>query len=179
MEQRSSEVVAVFDDPVALRRAADRLADDAKLRRLATALGAALTPLPAAFFEAGQAEQRLAGVFGVKTTESFGSFSRAELSAGAALMRTSRADGESTVMAKLDGTPNALALGRDAVYVSVVKTGFSRPKLGRYRARRGRGRSGGHRLSRGGRRGGRHAGLGRAHLVGTTTDRGESQRQDE
>ena len=40
-------------------------------------VGAALTPLPAAFFDAGHAEERLAQLFGVKTMESFGNFSRA------------------------------------------------------------------------------------------------------
>jgi DNA mismatch repair protein MutS len=45
-----------------------------------------LTPLPAAFFDAAAAEPRLAELFGVKTMESFGNFSRAELSAGAALI---------------------------------------------------------------------------------------------
>ncbi len=42
--------------------------------------------MPAAFFDAGRAEARLADLFGVKTMEAFGGFSRAELSAGAALI---------------------------------------------------------------------------------------------
>ncbi len=66
--------------------AADRLMQDHDIRRTIAQVGAALTPLPAAFFDAGGAEQRLAGLFGVKTMESFGSFSRAELSAAAALI---------------------------------------------------------------------------------------------
>ena len=53
---------------------------------LVSDIGAALTPLPAAFFDAGHAEERLAQLFGVKTMESFGNFSRGELSAGAALI---------------------------------------------------------------------------------------------
>ncbi len=64
----------------------ERVAEDATLRALIGATGAALTPLPAAFFDATTAEARLAGLFGVKTMEAFGNFSRAELSAGAALI---------------------------------------------------------------------------------------------
>ena len=64
----------------------DRLASDAEMRSLVGVLGAALTPLPAAFFDAAHAEDRLAALFGVKTMEAFGSFTRAELSAGAALI---------------------------------------------------------------------------------------------
>ena len=57
-----------------------------EIRNLVGGLGAALTPLPAAFFDSGHAEERLAKLFGVKTMESFGNFSRAELSAAAALI---------------------------------------------------------------------------------------------
>jgi DNA mismatch repair protein MutS len=64
----------------------DKLMEDSDTRRMATTAGAAVTPLPPAFFDAGQAENRLAQVFGVKTMEAFGSFSRAELAAGAALV---------------------------------------------------------------------------------------------
>ena len=66
--------------------AVDRLAEDAEIRNLVGGLGAALTPLPAAFFDSGHAEERLAKLFGVKTMELFGHFSRAELSAAAALI---------------------------------------------------------------------------------------------
>jgi DNA mismatch repair protein MutS len=65
---------------------AERTADDAAMRAVLTATGAAITPLPAAFFDATTAEPRLAELFGVKTMDSFGSFSRAELSAGAGLI---------------------------------------------------------------------------------------------
>ncbi len=65
---------------------AERTADDAAMRAVLTATGAAMTPLPAAFFDAATAEPRLAELFGVKTMDSFGSFSRAELSAGAGLI---------------------------------------------------------------------------------------------
>jgi DNA mismatch repair protein MutS len=64
----------------------ERLAEDSEIRNAISAIEAAPTPLPAAFFEAGAAEARLAELFGVKTMESFGNFSRAELSAGAALI---------------------------------------------------------------------------------------------
>ena len=64
----------------------DRLAEEAAVRELARDAGAALTPLPAAFFDAAHAEARLSSLFGVNTMESFGSFSRAELAAGAALI---------------------------------------------------------------------------------------------
>ena len=65
---------------------ADRLAQDAEIRNAVGNIGAALTPLPAAFFDAGAAERRLREAFGVATMEAFGAFSRAELSAGAALI---------------------------------------------------------------------------------------------
>ena len=64
----------------------ERLAGDKGLRETIEAGGAALSPVPSAFFDAATAEDRLAGLFGVKTMESFGQFSRAELSAGAALL---------------------------------------------------------------------------------------------
>jgi DNA mismatch repair protein MutS len=64
----------------------DRLAGDPEIRSLVSLVGAALTPLSPAFFDAGHAEERLVQLFGVKTMESFGDFSRGELSAGAALI---------------------------------------------------------------------------------------------
>ncbi len=64
----------------------DRLQENAEIKSASGPIGAALTPLPAAFFDAGQAEARLAALFGVSTMEAFGAFSRAELSAGAALV---------------------------------------------------------------------------------------------
>jgi DNA mismatch repair protein MutS len=64
----------------------ERIAQDDDIRRAVGATGAALTPLPAAFFDASTSEPRLNELFGVRTMESFGSFSRAELSAGAALV---------------------------------------------------------------------------------------------
>lgn len=64
----------------------DRLAEEAAVRELARDARAALTPLPAAFFDAVHAETRLSTLFGVSTMQSFGSFSRAELAAGAALI---------------------------------------------------------------------------------------------
>ncbi len=66
--------------------AAERLAADREIAAMADATGAALTPLPAAFFDTSTAEERLADLFGVKTMEAFGAFSRAELSAGAGLI---------------------------------------------------------------------------------------------
>ena len=74
--------------------AVDRLAEDAEIRNLVGGVGAALTPLPAAFFDAGHAEERLAQLFGVKTMESFGNFSRAELSAGGGAHRLCRQDAD-------------------------------------------------------------------------------------
>ncbi|MBV6656472.1 MAG: DNA mismatch repair protein MutS [Devosiaceae bacterium] len=49
-------------------------------------LGGTLSPLPASMFHGGQAPARMAAAFGVASTDSFGSFSRAELRAGAALV---------------------------------------------------------------------------------------------
>src|SRR5688500_12824046 len=54
--------------------AADRLAEEPEVRNAASGAGAALTPLPASFFDAGTAERRLCELFGVKTMEAFGSF---------------------------------------------------------------------------------------------------------
>jgi DNA mismatch repair protein MutS len=65
---------------------AERLLRDSEIAAAADAVGAALTPLPAAFFDAAQAERRLAELFGVATLEAFGAFSRAELSAAGALV---------------------------------------------------------------------------------------------
>ncbi|HWT30411.1 MAG TPA: DNA mismatch repair protein MutS, partial [Propylenella sp.] len=64
----------------------EKLAQDEGIRSAINNIGAVLAPLPAAFFDAGAAEERLCDVFGVKTMEAFGAFSRAELSAGAALI---------------------------------------------------------------------------------------------
>jgi DNA mismatch repair protein MutS len=49
-------------------------------------LGPAVTPLPSAFFDGATAEARLAGYFAVKTLDGFGTFSRAELCAAAAVL---------------------------------------------------------------------------------------------
>ena len=64
----------------------EKLAQDAEIRSAIGALTIALTPLPAAFFDAAGAEERLCRVFGVKTLEAFGNFSRPELAAAAALI---------------------------------------------------------------------------------------------
>ncbi|MCC6983431.1 MAG: DNA mismatch repair protein MutS, partial [Bauldia sp.] len=49
-------------------------------------LGFAVTPLGPSFFDGGTAEKRVADFFGVGTSEGFGTFSRAELSAAAAIL---------------------------------------------------------------------------------------------
>ncbi len=49
-------------------------------------LAASVTPLSAAFFDAGTAAQRLAAHFGVATLDGYGQFSRVELSAAAAVL---------------------------------------------------------------------------------------------
>ena len=64
----------------------DRLSEEAEMRSAIVATGAALTPLPAAFFDADLAEKRLRAQFGVASMDAFGAFSRGELSAGAALV---------------------------------------------------------------------------------------------
>ena len=54
---------------------ADRLAEDAEIRSAIGDIGAALTPLPAAFFDAGiGGGAALRALFGVKTMEAFGAF---------------------------------------------------------------------------------------------------------
>jgi DNA mismatch repair protein MutS len=60
-------------------------ADDA-MNAFWRGFGAAVTPLPSAFFDGGTAEARLAGYFAVKTLDGFGTFSRAELCAAAAVL---------------------------------------------------------------------------------------------
>jgi len=64
----------------------ERFARDEEMRSALDHAGAAVTPLPAAFFEAGTAEGRLCALFGVQSMDAFGAFSRAELSTGAALV---------------------------------------------------------------------------------------------
>ncbi len=64
---------------------ADALHDDAELRGFWRSLGA-VTPVTKDVFDGASAERRLAGYFGVATVESFGAFSRLELSAAAAVV---------------------------------------------------------------------------------------------
>ncbi|MCB1495780.1 MAG: DNA mismatch repair protein MutS, partial [Bauldia sp.] len=59
---------------------------DPELNAFWRGLGAAVTPLSAAFFDGATAGGRLAGYFAVKTLDGFGAFSRAELTAAAAAL---------------------------------------------------------------------------------------------
>ncbi|MCS0494916.1 DNA mismatch repair protein MutS [Ancylobacter sp. MQZ15Z-1] len=64
---------------------ADAVYEEPHLRPLWRALPA-VTPLPKESFDGASAERRLAGFFGVATVEAFGSFTRAELAASAAIV---------------------------------------------------------------------------------------------
>ena len=64
----------------------DAMFAEADLSPLWRDLAAAVTPLSAAFFDAGTAESRIAAHFGVATLDGYGQFSRAELSAAAAVL---------------------------------------------------------------------------------------------
>ncbi|MCK0206998.1 DNA mismatch repair protein MutS [Starkeya koreensis] len=64
---------------------ADAIYDEPALRPLWRALPA-VTPLPRESFDGAAAERRIAGFYGVATLDSFGSFSRAEITAAAAIV---------------------------------------------------------------------------------------------
>lgn len=66
--------------------AADGLFDDNELRRTFKAASPAVVPLPRAFFDAATAEHRLADFFSVASLDAFGSFTRLELTAAAAIV---------------------------------------------------------------------------------------------
>jgi DNA mismatch repair protein MutS len=65
--------------------APDTLFADERIAPLLKPLGPALTPLPGAKFESGSGERALKALYRVATLDSFGAFSRAELSAAGAL----------------------------------------------------------------------------------------------
>ncbi|TDT91428.1 DNA mismatch repair protein MutS [Azorhizobium sp. AG788] len=64
----------------------DAVYDDEELRDFWRGLSTPVTPLPKQSFDGPQAEKRLAAFFGVATADSFGSFTRAELIAAAAVV---------------------------------------------------------------------------------------------
>ncbi|WP_417692289.1 DNA mismatch repair protein MutS [Roseibium sp.] len=64
----------------------DMLLQEADLRAHAEHSGAAISPVPRAFFDSTTASDRLAQYFKVKTLDGFGTFSRAELSAAAGIL---------------------------------------------------------------------------------------------
>lgn len=66
--------------------AADGLFDDDELRRTFKAASSAVVPLPRAFFDGATAEHRLADFFSVASLDAFGSFTRLELTAAAAIV---------------------------------------------------------------------------------------------
>lgn len=66
--------------------AADSLFDDDELRRTFKAASPAVVPLPRAFFDAATAEHRVADFFSVASLDAFGSFTRLELTAAAAIV---------------------------------------------------------------------------------------------
>ncbi|CAI9412228.1 DNA mismatch repair protein MutS [Pleomorphomonas sp. T1.2MG-36] len=66
--------------------AADGLFEDDELRRTFKAASPAVVPLPRAFFDAATAEHRLADFFSVASLDAFGSFTRLELTAAAAIV---------------------------------------------------------------------------------------------
>ncbi|WP_075216888.1 DNA mismatch repair protein MutS [Mongoliimonas terrestris] len=64
----------------------DALFDEDDLRRTWKASGAAVVPLPRAFFDGATAPDRLAAFYGIASVDSFGRFSRLELSVAAAVI---------------------------------------------------------------------------------------------
>jgi len=66
--------------------AADSLFDDDELRRTFKAASPAAVPLPRAFFDGATAEHRLCGFFSVASLDAFGTFTRLELTAAAAIV---------------------------------------------------------------------------------------------
>ncbi len=62
------------------------LFEEEGLRSFWRGLGFAVTPLGPSFFDGATAERRVSSFFGVGTSEGFGSFTRAELSAAAAIL---------------------------------------------------------------------------------------------
>ncbi len=64
----------------------DNLLQESEVRLVAEQSGAALSPVPRAFFDSSTATDRLAHYFGVKTLDGFGTFSRSELSAAAGIL---------------------------------------------------------------------------------------------
>lgn len=65
---------------------ADRLSGDGELEAAARLVGATLSPLPASFFEAATAEERLKAAFGIASLDGLGAFSRPETAAAAAIL---------------------------------------------------------------------------------------------
>ena len=65
---------------------ADRLLERPALFETLADWNAALSPLPAARFDSGNARRRLEAIFGVKALDAFGDFGRAELAAAGALL---------------------------------------------------------------------------------------------
>ncbi|MCG6856829.1 MAG: DNA mismatch repair protein MutS [Salaquimonas sp.] len=65
---------------------ADTAYQDGSIRKVLDGLGAAISPQPAVSFDSAAASERLKTYFGVKTLESFGQFSRAELAAAGAVL---------------------------------------------------------------------------------------------
>ncbi|HZP20831.1 MAG TPA: DNA mismatch repair protein MutS [Bauldia sp.] len=65
---------------------AESLFADERLAPFWRGLAAAVTPLPAAWFDGATAADRIAAWFGVQTVDGFGDFSRVELSAAAAVL---------------------------------------------------------------------------------------------
>ena len=64
----------------------DALLQEPDLRQIVEGQGAALSPVPRAFFDSATAADRLARYFGVRTLDGFGTFSRAELSAAVGVL---------------------------------------------------------------------------------------------
>ena len=82
-QRLASDLAQISPKELAL---ADTLIQDAEMRQVLDTDGWALSPLPRAFFDSSTATDRLAHYFGVKTLDSFGSFTRAELSAAAGIL---------------------------------------------------------------------------------------------
>ncbi|WP_102959775.1 DNA mismatch repair protein MutS [Mangrovicella endophytica] len=81
-ERLAADLAAIEPSEVVV---ADTLFHDEALRPIFARLGRAVRPEPAVLFDGATAEERLCRFFGVATLAGFGAFTRAELSAAAAL----------------------------------------------------------------------------------------------
>ncbi|MTI44387.1 DNA mismatch repair protein MutS [Roseibium hamelinense] len=82
-QRLASDIVQISPRELIL---ADNLLQEKDFRQTLEQAGAALSPVPRAYFDSATATDKLAQYFGVKTLDGFGVFSRAELSAASGIL---------------------------------------------------------------------------------------------